>query len=90
MGINVARVCHFNSLVPYAWGLQLQEALVATGAPNTILCMQHSHAITIGKRGSADDVKCTEQEVRRVLLDFYAHSIGLLENRPCQLVVRTD
>ncbi|KAG1672804.1 hypothetical protein FOA52_002792 [Chlamydomonas sp. UWO 241] len=58
----------WSQLVPYAAGLQLQEALYgarrAGGAPDTLVLLQHSPVYTIGKRGRDSDFRVPVEELR--------------------------
>ena len=49
-------------------------------APSTVLCLQHSHVFTLGKRGSLDDIRMSPAEVR---LPPDRHIIQLLPAQSC-------
>ncbi len=88
-----AAALFFDSPVPYAAAVRLQEALVAQRQadriPDTILFLEHPPVITLGRRGRANFLLAPPEQLARLGVELHTASRGgdVTYHAPGQLVL---
>jgi lipoate-protein ligase B len=91
-GASCWAVC-FDRPVPYAEGLEWQEALhaarLADAVPDTVLFLEHRPVVTLGSRGRGNFLNATPEELAARGVDFARASRGgdVTYHAPGQLVM---
>jgi len=78
--MSKARVCRFPRPLPYGEAVRIQEALVARRVrdeiPDTLLLLEHTPVITLGRRGRREHLLVPETQLQRAGIELHESARG--------------